>query len=207
MPSSADIIPLSQTPFSAMLPKKPRNADVRPREYLTENEIDRLIQAARKQGRHGHRDGTLILVAYRHGLRVSETIYLRWTQIDFSQALLHVRRVKRGNPGTHPLRNRELRWLRKLQRDYPACPYVFQSERGGPLSDSAVRRLVKRAGEVAKIGFPVHPHMLRHSTGFYLANHGHDTRSIQAYLGHRQIQHTVRYTELAASRFEAFWED
>ncbi len=188
-------------------PRKPKSADVRPREYLTDDELQRLMRAARSIGRHGHRDATLILLSYRHGLRVSEAVALRWEQVDLAQGRLHVRRLKRGQSSVHPLRGPELRALRRLARHYPISPYVFVSERGGPLSDSAVRKLVARAGRYAELPLTVHPHMLRHSTGYKLANDGHDTRAIQQYLGHRNIQHTVRYTELCASRFNAFWDD
>lgn len=159
-------------------------------------------------GRHGHRDATLILLAYRHGLRVSELIALRWDQLDLMGGLLYVSRLKHGVPSTHPLRGPELRALRRLRRDYPdSLSYVFTTERGGPLTDSGMRKIVARADEEAKLGFPAHPHMLRHACGFKLANKGHDTRAIQHYLGHRTIQHTVRYTELAPDRFKAFWQD
>jgi type 1 fimbriae regulatory protein FimB/type 1 fimbriae regulatory protein FimE len=84
---------------------------------------------------------------------------------------------------------------------------VFKNERGGPLTDSGVRKIVARAGEAAELGFSAHPHMLRHACGFKLANEGHDTRAIQHYLGHRNIQHTVRYTELSPDRFKRFWTD
>jgi type 1 fimbriae regulatory protein FimB/type 1 fimbriae regulatory protein FimE len=121
--------------------------------------------------------------------------------------LLHVSRLKNGVPSTHPLRGPELRGLRRLQRESPVSAYVFVTERRGPLTDSAVRRIVARAGAVADLGFRVHPHMLRHGCGYKLANDGHDTRAIQHYLGHRNIQHTVRYTELAPDRFKGFWKD
>lgn len=192
--------------FSAQF-RKPKNKDVRTREYLTESEVDSLMAAARKQGRHGHRDASLILIAYRHGLRVSELVSLRWDQVDLTGSLLHVRRNKNGINSVHPLRGPEIRALRRLQRDYPATPYVFVTERKGPLSDSAVRKIVTRAGELAGLTLLVHPHMLRHSTGFKLANDGHDTRAIQHYLGHKNIQHTVRYTELTPARFNTFWRD
>jgi len=110
-------------------------------------------------------------------------------------------------PSTHPLRGPELRGLRRLQRESPVSAYVFVTERRGPLTDSAVRRIVARAGAVADLGFPVHPHMLRHGCGYKLANDGHDTRAIQHYLGHRNIQHKVRYTDLAPDRFKGFWKD
>lgn len=188
-------------------PRRRANAAVRPREYLLAEEIERLLDAAKRVGRHGHRDYTAILLAYRHGLRVSELVALRWDMIDLKQGLLHVRRLKNGVDSTHPLRGPELRALRKLRRAAPDSPYLFVTERGGPITASSVRKIVARAGSAARIGFPVHPHMLRHSTGFKLANDGHDTRALQHYLGHRNIQHTVRYTELAPHRFKAFWKD
>ena len=188
-------------------PRRGRNKDVRTREHLTEKEVSELTETARKTGRHGHRDATLILIAYRHGLRVSELIALRWDQIDLSAGLLHVARSKNGTPSTHPLRGPEIRALRRLQRDYPDTPYLFVTERKGPLTASTVRKLITRAGEKAGLGFPVHPHMLRHACGFKLANDGQDTRAIQHYMGHKNIQHTVRYTELASDRFNGFWKD
>ena len=188
-------------------PRRLKNRERRSREHLTAAEVDALINAARKSGRHGHRDATLILIGYRHGLRVGELVALRWDQVDWGQGLLQVNRLKHGNPSVHPLRGPELRALRKLQRAYPATPYVFVSERQAPLTTASVRKIVARAGDVAGIGFPVHPHMLRHATGFYLANAGQDTRAIQHYLGHRNIEHTVRYTELTADRFKDFWQD
>jgi type 1 fimbriae regulatory protein FimB/type 1 fimbriae regulatory protein FimE len=165
------------------------------------------MAAAGRLGRHGHRDATLILLAYRHGLRVGELVALRWDQLDLKAGLLHVARLKHGVPSTHPVRGPELRALRRLQRDYPTSAYVFTTERRGPLTDSAVRKIITRAGTAAGLGLPVHPHMLRHACGYKLANDGHDTRAIQHYLGHRNIQHTVRYTELAPDRFKGFWRD
>jgi type 1 fimbriae regulatory protein FimB/type 1 fimbriae regulatory protein FimE len=184
-----------------------RNKDLRSREYLTPEEIDKLILAANRVGRHGHRDSTMILVAYRHGLRVSELVALRWEQIDLKQGQLHVKRLKNGIPSTHPLRGPEIRALRKLQRDYPETPYVFVTERKSSLTTSTFRKIIARAGKEASIEMPLHPHMLRHSTGFKLANDGHDTRAIQHYLGHRNIQNTVGYTQLSAQRFNDFWQD
>ena len=207
MPATADVHYLNQASFSGKLPKRQKNKDVRSREYLTEEEVESLVKAAREIGRHGHRDATLILLAYRHGLRVSELVSLRWEQIDLRQGLLHVNRIKNGTPSTHPLRGPEIRALRKLQRDYPDTPYIYVTERKGPLTTSTVRKLVARAGEKAKIPFPVHPHMLRHACGFKLANDGQDTRAVQHYLGHKNIQHTVRYTELTSKRFDKFWSD
>jgi len=188
-------------------PRRPPNTELRTREYLTEAEVDKLIEAA-KANRWGYRDATMILVCYRHGLRASELVDLRWDQIDFNTATLAVRRTKKGTPATHPIRGDEMRALRKLQRDQdPKSPFVFTSERGAPFTTAGFARMVERAGEAAKLGFKAHPHMLRHACGFALANKGHDTRALQAYLGHKNIQHTVRYTELAPTRFKDFWRD
>ncbi len=188
-------------------PTRKKNRDVRPREYLTGSEIELLMKAAKKVGRHGHRDSTLTLVAFRHALRVSEITTLRWDAIDFDTGLIHIARLKGGIDSTHPLSGVETRALRRLQRENSGSPYVFTTERKGPLSASTVRKMVARAGVTAGITFPVHPHMLRHSTGYKLANDGRDTRAIQHYLGHRNIQHTVRYTELSPDRFKNFWSD
>jgi type 1 fimbriae regulatory protein FimB/type 1 fimbriae regulatory protein FimE len=186
-------------------PRRPPNSDLRSREYLTDREVERLIEAA-KGNRYGHRDATLILVAYRHGLRASELVDLRWDQIDFDTATLAVRRAKKGTPSTHPIRGDELRALRRLAREQdPNSPFVFTSERGAPFTTAGFARMVERAGDAAKLGFKAHPHMLRHASGFALANKGHDTRALQAYLGHKNIQHTVRYTELSPDRFKDFW--
>jgi integrase len=184
---------------------RPPNADLRTREYLTEAEVERLTEAA-KGNRWGHRDATMVLVAYRHGFRAAELVDLRWDQIDFATATLHVRRVKQGTPSTHPILGDELRALRRLQRDQePKSPFVFTSERGAPFTTAGFARMIERTGIEAKLGFKAHPHMLRHACGYALANRGHDTRALQAYLGHRNIQHTVRYTELSPTRFKDFW--
>jgi type 1 fimbriae regulatory protein FimB/type 1 fimbriae regulatory protein FimE len=188
-------------------PKRPPNKDLRTREHLTEAEVERLIKAT-QDNRYGHRDATMIPVAYRHGLRAAELVDLRWEQIDFRTATLHVRRVKQGTPSTHPILGDELRALRRLQREQePKSPFAFTSERGAPFTPAGFARMVERAGKVAKLSFKAHPHMLRHACGYALANRGHDTRALQAYLGHRNIQHTVHYTELSPVRFKNFWRE
>ena len=198
--------PLNGKVQTAAPPRRVPNSARRTREHLTPAEVERLIAAAGKVGRHRHRDAALMLLCYRHGFRVGELVALRWEQADLTQGLLHVNRSKNGVPSTHPLRGPELRALRRLLRD-SSSPYVFTTERKGPLTTSTVRKITARAGERAKLGFQVHPHMLRHAAGYYLANRGEDTRSIQAYLGHRNISHTVRYTELSPNRFRGFWRD
>jgi type 1 fimbriae regulatory protein FimE len=189
------------------MPRRRKNAESRSREHLTPAEVAALIGAARVSGRYGQRDSTLIMIMYRHGLRVSEAVALKWEAVELKQGLLHVARLKNGTPSTHPLRGPELRALRALQADWGASPYVFCSERGGPMTASNVRKMVARLGVVAKLPFPVHPHQLRHALGYKLASDGIDTRAIQLYLGHRSITHTARYTALAPDRFKAFFED
>jgi integrase len=186
-------------------PRRLPNKDLRTREHLTEAEVERLMKAAQRN-RYGHRDATMILVAYRHGLRASELVDARWDQVDMRTATLHVRRVKQGTPSTHPILGDELRVLRRLRREQdPKSPFFFTSERGSPFTTAGFARMIERAGKVAKLSFEAHPHMLRHACGFALANKGHDTRALQAYLGHRNIQHTVRYTEMSPTRFKDFW--
>ena len=182
-----------------------------PRDYLTEREVERLMKAA-GDNRWGHRDATAILIAYRHGLRASEVVALRWDDIELASGKLHVRRAKSGKASVHPIGARESRALRKLQRDMIATgmmssPYGFVSERGSPLSVAGYQRMVARADEAARFSFLVHSHMLRHGCGYRLANDGQDTRAVQHYLGHRSIASTVRYTQLAPDRFKGFWKD
>jgi type 1 fimbriae regulatory protein FimB/type 1 fimbriae regulatory protein FimE len=177
---------------------------VKTREYLTQREIEALMDAARSGSRYGHRDSTMILIAYRHGLRASELCDLQWSQVDFSACTLRVRRRKQGSPGTHPLQDDEIRALRRLQR---GRTFVFLTERDGPMTPKAFHALLARIGRRAELPFPVHPQMLRHTCGYLLANKGHDIRSLQAYLGHKNIQHTVRYTEVVPDRFHGFCPD
>ena len=214
MSTTSNVVPLTGTKSARpsiengkVPPLRRPNKDLRSREYLTAEEVDQLMTSAKSVGRHGHRDSTLIMVAFRHGLRVSELVALRWDMVDLKQGLMHVSRLKNGTPSVHPIRGPEIRALRRLQREYSETPYLFVTERGGPLTASTVRKMVARAGRNASISFPVHPHMLRHGCGYKLANEGHDTRAIQQYLGHRNITHTVRYTELAPDRFNNFWRD
>jgi integrase len=185
---------------------RPPNRELRTREHLTPSEVERLIEAA-KDNRQGHRDATMILLAYRHGLRASELVDLRWDQVGLVEGVLHVRRVKNGTPATHPLTGKELRALRKLERASGGSPFVFVSERGAPFSVSGFRRMVERASLDAGLEIKAHPHMLRHACGYALANQGTDTRTLQAYLGHRNISNTVRYSELASGRFKGLWRD
>ena len=188
-----------------LMPSRRPNADIRPREHLTEREVEKLIAAARGN-RWGQRDATMILIAFRHGLRASELCELQWSDVEFETGNLHLRRAKGGATGTHPLLGDELRALRVLKREAKS-PFIFVTERGSPFSVSGLAKLIERAGIEAKIPFKVHAHMLRHACGYKLANDGVDTRTIQGYLGHKSIQHTVRYTELSPTRFKSLFRD
>jgi integrase len=183
------------------------NREVRAREYLTPTEVEKLIKVA-GTNRFGHRDATMVLIAFRHGLRAAELVDLKWDQVDFHHSRLHVNRVKEGLPSVHPITGRELRELRRLQREQdPKSSFVFTSMRGAPFSTAGFRKLVGRLGVAAGFDYLVHPHMLRHACGYKLANDGVDTRSLQAYLGHKNIQNTERYTALSPTRFKDFWRD
>jgi type 1 fimbriae regulatory protein FimE len=188
----------ASTTANRTLPRRLPNSAYRVREYLTEKEVERLIDAARKRGRNGPRDAAAILLAYRHGLRAQELCSLQWSQVDLRHGRLHVNRAKGGIESVHPLHGPELRALRPLQG---SSPYVFVAEPGTPVTPAWFLRMVQRVGRAAKLPFQVHPHMLRHSTGYKLANDGHDTRSLAHYLGHRNLQSTARYTALAPDRF------
>jgi site-specific recombinase XerD len=189
-----------------VVPTRRPNAELRTREHLTAGEVEALVEAA-KTNRHGHRDATMVLIAFRHGLRAAELCDLRWDQVEFGAAVLHVRRVKNGTASTHPLRGDELRALRRLQRESETSPFVFVSERGTPFTTAGFARVIERAAETAGLTLKAHPHMLRHACGYALANKGHDTRAIQAWLGHRSITSTAIYTALAPNRFKEFWRD
>jgi type 1 fimbriae regulatory protein FimB/type 1 fimbriae regulatory protein FimE len=177
------------------------------RDYLRPDEANRLIEAAGRIGRQPLRDQVLVRLTYRHGLRCGEARMARWADFDLdvgsSAKTFHVRRLKGSQDSTHTLDRDEVTGLRKLKAASDGAAYVFTSERGGPLSADMVARVVQRAGEAAGLGLHVHPHMLRHSAGYALANEGVDTRLIQDFLGHANIQNTVRYTKLAPARLAA----
>jgi site-specific recombinase XerD len=174
------------------------------RDYLRSDEVNRLITAAGRISRNPLRDQVLLRLMYRHGLRATEARYVRWTDFDLDgDRTFHVRRLKGSNDSTHQLDRDELAALRKLRDQAQGDVFVFLSERGAPLSPNMIARIVERAAQAAGLGFHVHPHMLRHAAGYMLANQGVDTRLIQDFLGHKNIQNTVRYTQLSAQRLAA----
>lgn len=175
----------------------------RPREYLTPQEVEDLATAAGRLGRQGLRNKLLVLLCHRHGLRVSEALSLRWTDVDLVAKTLFVRRLKGGRSGTHPLSPREVRDLGRLPQ---GSSYVFASSRG-QLDRSTVHKLLRQAGVVAGLPFPVHAHMLRHGCGYKLVNDGVDIRVVQEYLGHENIANTVVYTALSPARFVGLWRE
>jgi type 1 fimbriae regulatory protein FimB/type 1 fimbriae regulatory protein FimE len=183
-----------------------KNSEYRSREYLTEGEIETLLAAA-GQSRNPVRDRLLILLAYRHALRVSELVDIKVEQIDLRAATIHIRRAKNGTPGIHGLQGDELRLIRALIRENGEhCSYLFLSERKAPLSIDGAQKLIERLGEAAGLKFPVHAHMLRHSAGYALAGRGVDTRTLQAFMGHRSISNTVIYTAVADKRVRNIWQ-
>jgi site-specific recombinase XerD len=190
-----------------MATRKP-NAAYRVREHLTETEMDKLL-AALKRNRHGHRDWLIGLLIYRHGLRVSEACDLRWDDLDFTRRTIDVRRLKRSHDSRHYLERQELIGLRVLQRSYAKrsikSAWVFVNERSQPFGRMGIGRMIERAGAAAKLPFKVHVHMLRHSTGYALANKGMDTRRLQHFLGHASITNTVRYSAMSPEPFRDIW--
>ena len=186
--------------------RRGKNIDLRPREHLTPKEIERLVKAAAKLGRHGQRDALMIMMGAAHGFRVSELVNLRRDDLDLDRQILFVRRLKKGTPTTQPLGAAELRELRKLLRESPESQYLFVSERKTAMTRFAFSKIVERAGKAAGFEWQVHPHMLRHACGYKHANQGKTTRELQLFLGHKNIQHTVKYTELAEDRFKD-WKD
>lgn len=178
------------------------------RKHLVSAEVEKLLEAA-KDSRNAARDRCLLLLMFRHGLRVSEACGLLLSQVDTESRVLHVARLKHGLSTTHPLRGDELRvmkaWLAERARMKPETDAFFISERRGPLSRKTAWLAIRTYGERAGLVVDAHPHMLRHACGFALADQGADTRLIQDYLGHRNIQHTVRYTATNPARFERLW--
>lgn len=180
------------------------------RKHLVSAEVDRLISAT-KGKRNEARDRCLLLLMFRHGLRVSEACGLNLSQVDIESRVLHVERLKKGLSTTHPLRLDEIRaikaWLTERARMKPETDAFFVSERRSPLSRKTAWLAIRNYGEHAGLSLPAHPHMLRHACGFALADQGADTRLIQDYLGHRNIQHTVIYTATNPARFERLWRE
>ena len=176
----------------------------RKKDFLNSTEIADLLSSAKK-GRHNIRDYLLLLMMYRHGLRVSEAISLRISDLNLAQSRIWIERLKNGLSVEQPIAGDELRAIKRyLNSRTDDLPWLFISERGQPLARQSVNYIVRKASERSKLE-QVHPHTLRHSCGYYLANKGYDLRLIQDYLGHRDPKHTVHYTRVAGARFEGIW--
>lgn len=201
-------VDLAVASLENLSPGRAKNEVLRSRTYLTLNEVKELLAAVGARGRHTERDYALALLMFRHGLRVSEAISLRWDAIAFDDKKLSVNRIKGSRSGVHPLQADEVATLRALKGKGYDARFLFVGERGGQLKRHAVGKMLSRAGELAELPLKVHPHMLRHSCGYHLANQGVDTRLIQEWLGHKDIKNTVEYTRLNTERFNTIvWEN
>ena len=187
------------------------NSDIKKRNFLTQNEIESLLNAA-NSGPHAARNDCLTLLCFLHGFRASEICRLRISDIDLRSKCIYIHRLKKGFSTTHPLLNKEIqalkRWL-DIRDEYPqsTSEWLFLSRKGNPLSRQQFYQIISASGDQAGLPLEIHPHMLRHSCGFALANMGIDTRLIQDYLGHRNIRHTVWYTASNAGRFYGIWDN
>lgn len=180
------------------------------RKYLTEDEVTLVIKASRNS-KHSLRNECLIQLCFIHGFRVSEISKLKTSDVNVGRGVIHVLRLKGGLSTIQPLLECEKKvvnkWITSRQHlKGNESPWLFISQRGEALSRQQIYNIIKRCGVLAGLNFPLHPHMLRHSCGFALANTGADTRLIQDYLGHRNIQHTVHYTACNSSRFFGVWD-
>ncbi len=187
------------------------NSDIKKRNFLTQNEIESLLNAA-NSGPHAARNYCLTLLCFIHSFRASEICRLRISDIDLRSKCIYIHRLKKGFSTTHPLLNKEIqalkRWL-DIRDEYPqsTSEWLFLSRKGNPLSRQQFYQIISASGDQAGLPLEIHPHMLRHSCGFALANMGIDTRLIQDYLGHRNIRHTVWYTASNAGRFYGIWDN
>ena len=200
------LIVIQTVGFGPNLVRRP-NLSYRGREHLTPNEMSQLIEAARGRGRHGHRDATMVHLAYRHGLRVNELVNITWDQLDLESRMFHVQRLKGSDSMSQPLGLTLTLALRRIKREQPIGRFVFTNERGSSMTAAGFARLLSRAAESIEFPLKIHPHMLRHACGYKMANDGQPTQVIQQWLGHRQIQHTLRYARLCPEVFDGLWEE
>lgn len=197
-------------PFKFPSFRKPTQAERHAPKYLTENQVNHLIEVAQTCGTNDwkrKRNTLLLMMLFRHGLRRTEARNLHWNEINLEDSQIHITRAKNGKLCVHSIHEREMRMLMKFKRMCGDFVYVFPRSDGGRLSETSFRHILNKIGEHSNIPFRIHPHMFRHACGYYLANKGVDTRAIQEYLGHRDIQNTVVYTDQAPNRSKDFWED
>lgn len=187
------------------IPTRKKNKEYRSREFLTLEEVEALLEVAQSGRKFQARNYALVLIMFRHGLRAQEASNLRWDAILWGERKISINRCKNGLDGVHPLKDDELKVLQELKAQSES-QFIFSSERGKQLTAPAIAQVINRLGDAANLGFKVHPHQLRHACGYYMANKGYTTRDIQAYLGHRNIQNTEKYTALSSARFNDIWD-
>lgn len=180
-----------------------KSVNVSQRDYLTDKEVDLLIGAVKKDGRYGKRNALMILMTYRHGLRCAELVGLTWDQINLTTGKIDVYRKKGGEASRHPLNGDELKQLKAIKKETES-PFVFPSERGDKMTTANVRMMFQKWRKLVNLDVHAHAHALRHACGHTLADKNVDTRHIQDYLGHKNIQNTVRYTKLSDTKFKNY---
>lgn len=181
------------------------------RKYLTPDEVRQLIDVAQFSA-FPERNAALIATGYLHGLRISEILSLRLSDLSLADRRLNITRLKNGFSTVHPIHPSCLKLLRKwlvVRKNLPRVAvdndWLFVSRDGTTLSRQQGYNILRKLSEHAGLPLRAHPHMLRHACGYALAENGIDTRLIQDYLGHRNIRHTVRYTASNAGRFGRVW--
>jgi integrase len=184
--------------------KETTNDHEKSKDFLSDAEI-KILLAASKKTRYPKRNYLLLLMIYRHGLRVSEAIAIKKSDVNIKESRIWVNRLKSGLSVKQPISGDELRAIKRyLNSRDDNLPWLFVNERGLPLTRQAINYIVNVVASSANLE-NVHPHTLRHSCGFYLANKGYDLRLIQDYLGHRDPKHTAYYTRVVSKRFEKLW--
>lgn len=181
------------------------NAHEKDKDFLTEGEVGQLLKAA-KNTRYSIRNQLLITMMYKHGLRVSEVINIKLSDLNLNTSRIWIRRLKGGLSVEHPIPGEELRLIRKyLRTKENELPWLFINERNLPLTRQAVNYMISSVSKIAGLN-NLSPHTLRHSCGYYMASNEYHQRIIQDYLGHRDPKHTARYTRIAGKKFEGIWK-
>lgn len=173
--------------------------------HLFDEEITRCYNVISDR-KYKQRDRLIFTLLLKHGFRAIELINLKWSDIDWQTQQMSVVRAKGGTNAMHPILGDTLRQLRAVRtwQGNPKGGYVISTTppKLGQLTTRAVNKIIAEIGEAAGLEARLSPHQLRHTCGYMLAQKGIDTRTIQAYLGHTNIQHTVRYTALSSKQFE-----
>ena len=180
------------------------NDELRGKRHLNPNEVDQICKTIQKKSRNPGRDELMVLMSFHHGFRVSELTSVKWQHIDLKSGQLSVRRMKNGIDTVHPISDkRELMLLRRIHREQlkPTAGFVFRNERGSPVSVNGFQKMFGKFSEQA-LGVKWNSHSLRHACGTALIDRGHNLRTVQMYMGHRNIQNTTAYLHESAKQFE-----